>query len=28
VTEKFNLNLVQCPECPNKEYACTCDHEH
>lgn len=28
VTEKFNLNLEQCPECPNKEYACTCDHEH
>ena len=28
VTEKFNLNLVQCPECPNKEYACTCDHAH
>lgn len=28
VTDKFNLNLMQCPECPNKEYACTCDHEH
>lgn len=28
VTEKFNLNLVQCPDCPNKEYACTCDHAH
>lgn len=28
VTEKFNLNLEQCPECPNKEYACTCDHAH
>ncbi len=28
VTEKFNLNLEQCPECPNKEYACTCEHAH
>lgn len=28
VTEKFNLNLEQCPECPNLEYACTCDHAH
>ena len=28
VTERFNLNLEQCPECPNLEYACTCDHEH
>ena len=26
VTEKFNLNLEQCPTCKNKEYACTCDH--
>lgn len=26
VTEKFNLNLAQCPTCKNKEYACTCDH--
>ncbi|MDF1859447.1 MAG: hypothetical protein P1U87_04495 [Verrucomicrobiales bacterium] len=28
VTDKFNLNLMQCPECPNREYACTCDHAH
>lgn len=28
VTEKFNLNLEECPTCNNKEYACTCDHEH
>jgi len=28
VTEKFNLNLADCPECKHKEYACTCDHEH
>ena len=26
VTEKFNLNLAQCPTCKNKEYACTCEH--
>ncbi len=26
VTEKFNLNLEQCPSCKNKEYACTCAH--
>ncbi|MGV3664397.1 MAG: hypothetical protein ACO1TE_29765 [Prosthecobacter sp.] len=26
VTEKFNLNLEQCPTCENKEYACTCKH--
>lgn len=26
VTEKFNLNLAQCPDCSNKEYACTCAH--
>jgi hypothetical protein len=26
VTEKFNLNLNDCPTCKNKEYACTCDH--
>jgi hypothetical protein len=25
-TEKFNLNLEQCPTCKNKEYACTCAH--
>ena len=28
VTEKFNLNLEQCPTCKNKEYACTCAHGH
>ena len=26
VTEKFNLNLANCPTCSNAEYACTCDH--
>ena len=26
VTDKFNLNLEQCPSCKNKEYACTCAH--
>lgn len=26
VTEKFNLNLAQCPTCKNMEYACTCAH--
>lgn len=26
VTEKFNLNLTQCPTCNNKEYACICVH--
>ena len=26
VTEKFNLNLNECPECKHKEYACTCAH--
>jgi hypothetical protein len=28
VTEKFNLNLEQCPSCKNKEYACECHHGH
>ena len=28
VNEKFNLNLTQCSSCDNKEYACTCDHDH
>lgn len=28
VTEKFNLNLEDCPTCDNLEYACTCDHAH
>ncbi len=27
-TEKFNLNLVDCPTCDYKEYACICEHEH
>ncbi|MES2595788.1 MAG: hypothetical protein V4662_10655 [Verrucomicrobiota bacterium] len=26
VTEKFNLNLNDCPTCKNKEYSCTCAH--
>ena len=26
VTEKFNVNLADCPTCAHKEYACTCDH--
>jgi hypothetical protein len=26
VTEKFNLNLSDCPTCKHKEYACTCAH--
>ncbi|MEZ5301349.1 MAG: hypothetical protein R3F11_11955 [Verrucomicrobiales bacterium] len=25
---KFNLNLNDCPECKNKEYACECEHDH
>jgi hypothetical protein len=28
VTEKFTVNLADCPECVHKEYACTCDHAH
>jgi len=28
VTERFNLNLSDCPTCEYKEYACICDHEH
>jgi len=28
VFARFALNLVDCPECPNKEYACVCDHDH
>ncbi|HWL53780.1 MAG TPA: hypothetical protein VNQ90_15180 [Chthoniobacteraceae bacterium] len=34
VTERFNLNLSQCPACKNAEYACACsdedrhDHDH
>lgn len=26
VTEKFTLNLSNCPTCEHAEYACTCDH--
>ena len=26
VTEKFTLNMADCPTCSNAEYACTCDH--
>lgn len=26
VTEKFNLNLNDCPTCKHKEYSCTCEH--
>ena len=26
VNAKFNLNLLDCPGCDYKEYACTCDH--
>ena len=25
-TEKFNVNLADCPTCKYKEYACTCEH--
>lgn len=28
VTEKFTVNLANCPECQHAEYACTCDHDH
>lgn len=28
VTEKFNLNMSDCPECNHKEYACVCAHSH
>lgn len=28
VTERFNLNLEDCPTCDYKEYACICDHDH
>ena len=33
VTEKFNINLADCPTCKYKEYACICahgagDHDH
>ena len=26
ITEKFNLNLSDCPTCDFKEYACVCEH--
>jgi len=26
VRAKFSLNLSDCPNCENKEYACTCEH--
>jgi hypothetical protein len=26
-TERFNLNLTQCPDCKFKEYACACEHD-
>ena len=28
VFARFALNLSECPDCPNKEYACVCDHSH
>ncbi|MCB1205299.1 MAG: hypothetical protein KDN18_13645 [Verrucomicrobiae bacterium] len=28
VTERFNLNLEECPTCEYKEYACICEHDH
>lgn len=28
VTERFTVNLADCPECSLKEYACTCAHDH
>ncbi len=28
VFARFALNLSECPDCPNKEYACVCDHAH
>lgn len=27
VTEKFTLNLAECPACHHAEYACTCEHD-
>lgn len=26
ISEKFNLNLAQCPTCTHPEYACICEH--
>lgn len=28
IMDRFNLNLDQCQKCKNREYACTCDHDH
>ncbi|MGK0189506.1 MAG: hypothetical protein ACI9R3_005323 [Verrucomicrobiales bacterium] len=28
ITEKFDLNLSDCPSCKYLEYACICDHSH
>ena len=28
IMDRFNLNLDPCPGCKNREYACTCDHDH
>lgn len=28
VTEKFTVDLAQCPTCEYPEYACICDHDH
>lgn len=28
VTERFNLNLEDCPTCEYKEYACICEDDH
>lgn len=28
VTERFTVNLNDCPTCEHKEYACTCEHGH
>jgi len=28
ITQKFQLNLKDCPDCKYKEYACICDHDH
>ena len=27
VTERFNVNLADCPTCEHREYACVCEHE-
>ncbi len=28
VTERFTVDMSDCPTCEHKEYACTCDHGH